>query len=71
MKTWQGTLLSIVVGIIVFLLLFAFSGDDSDTPTFYSVFGTEVPTDNPLPPVGASILAGGVTWILTGRPRQL
>ena len=65
MRTWQRASLSIIVGIVVFLLLFPFSGDDSDTPTFYSVFGTEVPTDNPLLAIAAAMVAGGVAWFLT------
>ena len=65
MRTWHRATLSTIVGIVVFLLLFPFSGDDSDPPTFYSVFGTEVPTDNPLLATIAAILLGGVTWVLT------
>lgn len=59
--------MAVAVGVLVFLVLFPFAGDDSDPPTFFSVFGHEVPTDNPLLAIAGGVVAGALTWLATGR----
>jgi hypothetical protein len=57
---------SISAGIAAFVSLFPFSGDDPDSPTHYSVFGWEVPTDELWLCSLAAITAATATWILWG-----
>ncbi len=69
-KDWQRGLISAVVGIFVFLLVFPFSGIDTDPPVHYSVFGHEVPSDNPLLAFGCALATGGIIWVIGGRGRS-
>jgi len=61
--------ISTVLGVFTFVALFPFAGEDSDPPTFFSVFGYEVPSGD----VWLALVAGvgvGVEawWLLRRRP---
>ena len=61
-------LISAVCGVVAFVALFPFSGDDSDYPTHYSVFGYEVP-GGIWWPLAAGALVALAVWALGGRSR--
>jgi hypothetical protein len=50
---------AVIAGFVVFLLLFPFSGDDSDPPTCYSVFDYVVPCGS-----GLAVAAGLATGVV-------
>lgn len=62
---------SVAFGAAAFLALFPSAATMPVPPTFYSVVGNRVPTDNPLLAIAAGLSAAGLVWLSTrpGRPR--
>ena len=59
--------LAILIGLLAFLALFPFSGNDSDPQTFSSVFGYPVPFGGIWLALAAGLVASAVTWFVLGR----
>ena len=70
MKTRARAVIALLTGIVIFISLFPFSGDDSDPPKYYSVFGYGVPTGSIWLPLAAAIVVGTFIWIGLGRIRH-
>jgi hypothetical protein len=66
MGSWVRSIAALLAGAAVFIALFPFSGDDSDPPKYYSVFGYGVPAGIWLA-LAAGVVVGGLMWILLGN----
>lgn len=65
MRSRSRILVTVLAAVVVFVMLFPFSGTSDQPQRHSSVVGTPVPTDNPLVPLGGAVVAGGVVWVLT------
>jgi hypothetical protein len=62
---------SLLVGVVAFVALFPFSGDDSDPQKHRSVFGYDVPVGGIWLAVGAGLVAATIVWwALRARSRR-
>jgi hypothetical protein len=55
---------ALAAGLLAFVALFPFSGDDSDPQRFHSVFGYRVPVGDIWLALAAGVIAGAVVWML-------
>ena len=67
MKNGARTVISVLAGLVAFVALFPFSGDDSDPPSYHSVFGYDVPTGGVWLALGAGLIVGVLVWTIVGK----
>ena len=62
--------LALISGLVVFVALFPFSGQDSDPPKFFSVFNYEVPVGGIWLSLLAGLAAAALVWGVVGGRRD-